>query len=105
MARFRSNLASGAEPIVTRTPTKPTIVIGAINGATAIFTGIEIKESCPLIATMTGVQRIVAASGIASAALRNLGAPRSNNFSSILGARKRMPAVASTESANPGSSA
>ena len=87
---------------------KPLIVIGAMSGATAIFTGIVTSDSCPLMATMTGVQRIVAESGTDSAVMRDAGMwppDFSSQYLSIIGAMKRIPAVARTESAKPGSSA
>ena len=70
----------------------PKIVIGATKGAAAIFAGIEIRDSVPESAIIIGVHIMVAAIGMAIG---------SGNFN--FGAIKIIPAVAPTDSANPGS--
>ena len=76
----------------TKAAIKPSTVIGATNGAASTFARIELNDKYPLSATIIGEQRIVAAIGSAN--------PLGNfNF----GAINNNPAVASTESANPGS--
>jgi hypothetical protein len=71
----------------------PMIVIGATTGSARTFAGIETSENRPEIARIIGVHMIVAESGIAISG---------ENFSSF-GANNKMPAVAATESAKPGS--
>ena len=81
----------------------PMIVIGATTGPAKTFAGIETREKRPEIARIIGVHINVAASGIAitwaSFSWPNLSVSQSSSF----GANNRIPAVAATESANPGS--
>ena len=77
-----------------RAATNPATVIGATAAETSRFAGIETKESCPESATMMGVQKSVAAIGIAI---------DSGIFSFNFGARSNIPAVAPTDNAKPGS--
>ena len=82
--------------------TKPTIVIGATAGAAKIFATMLISDSWPEIATMTGAQKSVAARGVAIIVASTFGITF-ENFSTRRGAAISKPAVASTESAKPGS--
>ena len=82
--------------------TNPTIVIGATAGAAATLARILISESWPEIATMTGAQNKVAASGVAMTVATGFGIFL-ENFSTRCGAKINRPAVASTERAKPGS--
>ena len=70
----------------------PRIVTGATSGAAKTFAKIEVIDRYPLNATIIGEQRIVAAIGSAT----TFGAL-------IFGAINNKPAVAKTDSANPGS--
>ena len=82
--------------------TKPTIVIGATAGAARTFATMLSTESCPEIATMTGAQNKVAASGVAITVATAFGI-FAENFSTRGGARIKRPAVAKTDKAKPGS--
>ena len=79
------------------------IVIGATTGPARTFAGIETSENKPEIARIIGVHIKVAASGIAMTwanfSWPNLSVSQISSF----GANNRMPAVAATESAKPGS--
>ena len=72
---------------------KPTMVIGVTAGAASKLATMLMGLMYPEMATMTGAQKVMAAIGGA----RNCGL--------IFGAKSKRPAVAKTESANPGSRA
>ena len=82
---------------------KPKIVIGPTTGTASRFAGIEMSESIPDMAMITGVQTIVAENGMASNSASRSFQPREISRSEILGATKRIPAVAATDRAKPGS--
>ena len=82
---------------------KPRIVIGAITGATKILAGTETIASWLEIKTITGKQKIVALNGIAIDSANNLLFTTPTNLLDRDGESMRMPAVAKTERAKPGS--
>ena len=74
---------------------KPATVMGATAAETRRLAGMETNENCPEIAMIIGVQKIVAASGIAIG---------SGIFRAVrIGTRTKIPAVAPTDNAKPGS--
>ena len=81
----------------------PIIVIGATTGATKTLAGIDTSEKRPEIARMIGVHISVAESGIAITCASFSWPYFSVSQVSILGANSKIPAVADTESAKPGS--
>ena len=86
-----------------RTPAiNPITVTGATAGAAKTLATMLIGEICPEMATMTGVQKIVAANGVAITIAKARGI-FFENFSTSTGANNKSPAVAKTESAKPGS--
>ena len=76
-----------------RAAINPTMVMGVTAGAASQLAMTLMGLMYPEIATMTGAQKTIAAIGGAK------------TFGLIFGANKRSPAVANTESANPGSRA
>ena len=81
----------------------PSTVIGAIAGATKIFDGIVANENSLDKSRITGKHGIVALTGIAIASTNHRGFNIFCNLFSTFGERNRMPAVARTDSAKPGS--
>ena len=81
---------------------KPVIVIGATAGAANKFAKRDAGDRKPESATITGAQKTIAAIGGAAACAKKLGNTRAKN-SVTRGAKRSNPAVASTDSANPGS--
>jgi hypothetical protein len=82
---------------------KPTIVIGAIIGATIIFAGIDAIENSFEMIKIIGRQNIVALIGIVIASISQPCLILLEKFILRIGESINIPAVAKTERANPGS--
>jgi hypothetical protein len=91
---------SGTHSSPPRPPARPSTVAGATAGAARRLAATATRLTCPDSAATTGVQATCAASGTdtASATQRGVHRMRASRHS---GARSRMPAVASADSANP----
>ena len=81
----------------------PITVIGAITGEAKTLAKIVIKDNCPERATITGVQNNVAEIGIATASATTRHLNFALNSSTNLGDKIKIPAVAKTDRAKPGS--
>jgi hypothetical protein len=108
------HLASGKEIVISTVATmgiieakiaaiKPITVMGAITGEAKTLAKILIKDNCPESATITGVQKIVAEIGIATASANTFHLNLALSCSTNLGDKINIPAVAKTERAKPGS--
>ena len=92
--------ATGGDTVDTTAAAAPSTVAGATAGATTMFAGIDARLACVATTTTTGTQ--------ATCAARNrerltTGRGTHGMASRHAGASRRMPAVASTDSANPAS--
>ncbi len=95
---------SGTQTEDSRPPPRPSTVAGATTGAASRLATTATRLTWPEIAATTGVHASCAASGTDSASAAHRGSHR-HSASRQPGARNTIPAVASTDSANPTSPA